>query len=1131
MAGRFNLSSIMAPIGKPMSISGVGGNKSNSKVSGGFMPQPAFDPSNLQRQIGGLQEQIGNLPSFDPSQFATRDDLENRPIYDDTDLRNQITSIEQRLGFDDTALRQMIEANSNKPQFDASGLQSQIGGLQDQFKNLPQFDDSQLQSQISGLQNQFSNMPQFDDSNLRQMIEQNANRPSFDASGLQSQIGGLEDRLSNIPQFDDSDLRQMIEQNKNRPGFDASGLQSQIGGIEDRLSNLPQFDDSSLRQMIEQNKNRPQFDPSALQNRLQNLENRDLPQFDPSKLQQGIAGLEDRFKNLPQFDPSALQNRLKQLEGRETPTFDPSALKDRLATLEGRELPQFDPSQLQSGIAGLQERIQNLPQFDPSQLQNRLKTLEGRELPKFNPQDFRDDFLSIAREGVQMPEYQAPDLSGFARKEDIPQFDRQKLIEEIQSGINIPQPQVPDMSAFESRFADMQKRIEELSQNQISEQLPLGNTGSEFVMPEPDPVQYLGGSADFNEQGPSFDPTKMPAAPIVQEPIGGGIIGGQLGGITGTPLQPPTPEEQARMDAGAARRQEQNQLSQQRRAGNDTFFAAFPDAPQPPRMGTMDRRMYIDPITGEQKEGSSTDVQYRNRLKEYLDANPAAQESYTQNVTSIAPPSNNQRPPFGRPGRQPISIGGPSGGITSIGQIGQDTRIPNMGNENPVPFDPNTPGLPRLPSGQQPVPPQDFGFGPGIRPSEITTADGQFIGSGGITPPSGAKQAVDPATGQPYTPTQEPEVGSDLMRPQGLSDIQASNSTQTQIPTGPNQIDPVLLQQATSEQVGDPLLRSLYFGTADSPGFYNQLQQAGANLIGSDVPLQQTAGLSPLELLARKQAVAGLGGFEPFLQQNRDLVNQAIEQSRRAEELQDPYYSQAEEIFKDTMGGYDPSMTQQFYNPYEDQVVQQTIDDVMKSGDKQDIASRAREISSGAFGGSRARLGAEERRESLGKGLAQALGNIRSQGFQSAQQTGLSEFARQQQAKRTGAQGLMGIGVGRGSAASNLGQQLAGYGGQMSGIGSTQEGLRAGQRGELAGYGGIGRGIAETGLGRIFEQQVGQQYRPMQTLGQIAGMLPGYQASGSQIDSQYGMPTDPTAAGLGAAFSAYGAMAPRQGQS
>ena len=354
------------------------------------------------------------------------------------------------------------------------------------------------------------------------------------------------------------------------------------------------------------------------------------------------------------------------------------------------------------------------------------------------------------------------------------------------------------------------------------------------------------------------------------------------------------------------------------------------------------------------------------------------------------------------------------------------------------------------------------------------------------------------------------------------------NPTQTQMPMGA--IDPVLLQQQTSEKLTDPLLRSLYFGTQDSPGFYQQLQQAGSNLIGSDVPLQQTAGLTPLELLARQQAVAGIGGFEPFLQQNRDLVNQGIAQSRRAEQLQDPYYTQAEEIYKDTMGAYDPSMTQQFYNPYEDAVVQQTIDDTLKAGDKQDIASRAREISSGAFGGSRARLGAEERRESLGRGLAQALGNIRSQGFQTAQNTGLGEFARQQQAKRTGAQGLMGIGVGRGSAASQLGSQLAGYGSQIGGIGQTQEQMRAGQRGELAGFGGTGRGIAETGLGRIYQQQLGQQQRPLGVLGQIGSMLPGYQASQTQIDSGYGMPTDPTAAGLGAAFSAYGALAPRQGQ-
>ena len=461
--------------------------------------------------------------------------------------------------------------------------------------------------------------------------------------------------------------------------------------------------------------------------------------------------------------------------------------------------------------------------------------------------------------------------------------------------------------------------------------------------------------------------------------------------------------------------------------------------------------------------------------------------------------------------------------------------------------------------------------------------------------------------------------------------------TDTTMPVGA--LDPVLLGQTSQETITDPLVRALYFGTQDQPGFYQQLQQAGANLIGQDVPLQQTAGLTPLELLARQQAVAGLGGFEPFLQQNRQLVEQAIDQSRRAEELRDPYYGiaeqqlqtglgeelggigqargittgatdrfgrslgglgrqaigstaqfggrlgESEDLFRGTVGGYDQGLTQQFYNPFEDAVVQRTIEDVMEAGDKQDIASRAREISAGAFGGSRARLGAQERREALGEGLAKALGSIRQQGFSEAQRTGLSEFARQRAAERAAASGLsglatsrlgaqqqlgstlrgltgdqfaaqqqlasnlmgygaagsqarqnlasgmLGIGQQRGAGASALGQQLAGYGSQIGGIGSTQEGLRAGQRGELAGFGGIGRGIAETGLSRMYQQQLGQQQRPLGVLGQIGSMLPGYQQTSTQIGSQYGLPTDPSAAGLGAAFSAYGALAPRQGQS
>ena len=100
------------------------------------------------------------------------------------------------------------------------------------------------------------------------------------------------------------------------------------------------------------------------------------------------------------------------------------------------------------------------------------------------------------------------------------------------------------------------------------------------------------------------------------------------------------------------------------------------------------------------------------------------------------------------------------------------------------------------------------------------------------------------------------------------------------------------------------------------------------------------------------------------------------------------------DILRSTLGGYDPSMTSQFYDPFEDRVVQQTIEDIMEQGAKSDIGARASDIARGgesAFG-SRARLGASERQEALGRGLAEALGGIRSRGFQQAQQTGLGVF-------------------------------------------------------------------------------------------------------------------------------------------
>tara|TARA_R100000231_G_scaffold12504_6_gene14174 strand:+ start:712 stop:2007 length:1296 start_codon:yes stop_codon:yes gene_type:complete len=209
-------------------------------------------------------------------------------------------------------------------------------------------------------------------------------------------------------------------------------------------------------------------------------------------------------------------------------------------------------------------------------------------------------------------------------------------------------------------------------------------------------------------------------------------------------------------------------------------------------------------------------------------------------------------------------------------------------------------------------------------------------------------------------------------------------------PTTPNTVDPVITKQKLEEVVTDPLIRALYFGTAEQPGFFNQLQQAGANIIGAEsLPTQ-----------------------------------------------------------------YDQSMTQQFMNPFEQAVVQQTIEDVIKAGEQRDIAQRAQDIGRGGLSafGSRARLSAAERQRALGRGLAESLASIRQSGFSEAQRTGLSEFDRQRQ------------------------------------------------------------------------RQLEDIFRPLTVLTQIGQQLPGYTPATSQLETDYGLPTDPTAAGLSAAASAYSTL-------
>jgi len=210
---------------------------------------------------------------------------------------------------------------------------------------------------------------------------------------------------------------------------------------------------------------------------------------------------------------------------------------------------------------------------------------------------------------------------------------------------------------------------------------------------------------------------------------------------------------------------------------------------------------------------------------------------------------------------------------------------------------------------------------------------------------------------------------------------------------------------------------------------------------------------------------------------------------------------ESESLLRGTTGAYDPSMTQQFYDPYEDAVVDQVSKDLFKQYDRGDISARASDIARGgesAFG-SRARLGAGERAEALGRGLADAIGGIRSRGFQQAQQTGLSEFARQRDAERSAASGLSGLAGARLGAQQQLGSTLSGLSGDQlaaqqnlaSGLGNLagqryQAGTNLGST--LAGYGSQA-GSALGGAGQSALGSANQLAGAYGTMGGLQGSI------------------------------------------
>jgi hypothetical protein len=329
--------------------------------------------------------------------------------------------------------------------------------------------------------------------------------------------------------------------------------------------------------------------------------------------------------------------------------------------------------------------------------------------------------------------------------------------------------------------------------------------------------------------------------------------------------------------------------------------------------------------------------------------------------------------------------------------------------------------------------------------------------------------------------------------------------------------DPFAANIVRTETGMDPITRQLLFGLDGKGGFIPGAFRAAEKTFFDEegkarVVPEEVAGFSADQLRAQELARQAVGTQDPFLQQARAAYQTGIADLDRG-------LTEQADLLRTTAGAYDPSMTQRFMDPYEQAVVDRTSQDLIEQFAKSDIGSRAQDIVRGgasAFG-SRGKLGAAERTRALGRGLAEAIGGIRSRGFQQAQSTGLGEFARQQAARRALAGGLGSIGAARQAGQFGLASAL-------TGLGTQAAGARAGDIGMLSNLGLSQQQLAQQQLDAQRRNLLTAQQAPLaqfSALRPFVGMAPQGQF---QTQTTFVPPPSPLQAGLATGLSAFGAL-------
>ena len=235
-------------------------------------------------------------------------------------------------------------------------------------------------------------------------------------------------------------------------------------------------------------------------------------------------------------------------------------------------------------------------------------------------------------------------------------------------------------------------------------------------------------------------------------------------------------------------------------------------------------------------------------------------------------------------------------------------------------------------------------------------------------------------------------------------------------------------------------------------------------------------------------ADSAIGSYRPYLGRQAGLLDEASSSVRTGQNLGRGLLGRSEGTGYESTRGFDPRGIGNFYNPFEDQVVDQVMKDVTEGLAKSDIGMRDKAIKGGAFGSSRSRLARGDLASDVARGAAEQIGKIRSGGYQDAANRAQQAFE-SRMGRTAGLAGLQSqLGQGVFGMGMQGGQGLAGFGGQYGQMAQVLPQLQQQDISSMMGMGGLGRGRQQSLMDLNYQNFVGQYNLPMQTLQNVGAL-------------------------------------------